>query len=135
VAQPTAPRRPGVVRRFLRGLWEFTVTVVVMALFVGAWGVAVSGVIDGEQNRVLLGTAATVLFTPMAIHRITGRRGRYAFGVIGSVLATLGAVRLVGSDEDPFIILAAVFGLQVMASFFMSWLTRRRPREEPQPAA
>jgi hypothetical protein len=133
--QPGVPRRPGAGRRFFRALWDFTVTTVVMALFVGAWALAGSGVLEGELDRVYAGAAATVLFTPMAIHRLTGRRGRYGLALFGSIVATAAAVYYVGrgEDADPAIILAAMFGLQVIASFVMTRFARRRI--EPQPYA
>jgi len=133
--QPTVPRRPGAARRFFRALWDFTVTTAVMALFVGAWGLAVSGVMENERDRVYAGAAATVLFTPLAIHRLTGRRGRFGLALFGSVVATAAAVYYVGvgNDSDPAIILAAMFGLQVVASFVMTRVFRRRA--DPQPYA
>ena len=127
---PAQPRRPGPVRRFFRALWDFTVTTMALALFVGAWATAIMGVANGDERRVYLGAAASVLLTPLAVHRLTGRRGRYGFGVAGSVLATVGAVYAVGMDADPAIGLAAIFGLQILACFAMSWLTRRRARDE-----
>jgi serine/threonine protein kinase len=128
VLQPTVPRRPGAMRRFFRLLWDFVVTTLVMALFVGAWVLAGSGVLEGERDRVYAGAAATVLFTPLAIHRLTGRRGRYALALFGSIVATAAAVYYVGGDDaDPAIVLAAMFGLQVIASFVMTRIARRRP--------
>lgn len=132
-AQPTLPRRPGTARRFFRALWDFIVTTIVMALFVGSWALAGSGVMEGESDRILAGAAASVLFTPLAIHRLTGRRGRYGFTLFGSIAATAAAVYYVGRDSDPAILLAAIFGLQVVASFVMSRLTRRRA--QPLPSA
>jgi eukaryotic-like serine/threonine-protein kinase len=128
---PTLPRRPGTARRFFRALWDFTVTTAVMALFVGAWLLAGSGVMEGERDRILAGAAASVLFTPLAIHRLTGRRGRYGLALFGSIAASFAAVYYVGRDADPAIILLAMFGLQVVASFVMTRLFRRRPRPEP----
>ena len=126
---PTAPRRPGTTRRFFRALWDFAVTTLVMGLFVGSWAMAAQGVLDRDRTFVYAGAAATVLFTPMAIHRLTGRRGRYGFALFGSIVATAAAVYYVGQgeDPDPAIILLAMFGLQVIASFVMTRLTRRRP--------
>jgi hypothetical protein len=122
------PRRPGAARRFFRALWDFIVTTLVMALFVGSWALAGSGVLEGQRDRVYAGAAATVLFTPLAIHRLTGRRGRYALALFGSIVATVLAVYYVGrgEDADPAIVLAAMFGLQVIASFIMTRLSRRR---------
>jgi hypothetical protein len=69
----------------------------------------------------------------MAIHRLTGRRGRYSLALFGSIVATVAAVYYVGrgDDPDPAIILAAMFGLQVIASFVMTRFARRRPEPEP----
>ncbi|HET7234615.1 MAG TPA: serine/threonine-protein kinase [Longimicrobium sp.] len=125
-------KTPGRVRRFFRALWEFIVTTTALAMFVGAWWAAVSGAVQDRPLWMYGGVAATVFCTPFALHRLTGRRGRLAFGVIGSLAATALAWRLTSRAEmDHAIALAAVFGLQVLACFFMSWLTHRRPRNPP----
>jgi hypothetical protein len=126
VAGMTRPPPPGLTRRFFRGLWNFTVTTAVMALFVGAWVLAANGVMQGRRDQVYAGAAASVLFTPLAVHRLTGRRGRYRFVLFGSIIATATAVYYVGRDTDPAIILTAMFGMQVVTCFLMSRLTRRR---------
>jgi hypothetical protein len=97
-----------------------------MALFVGAWALAANGVLQGRRDHVYAGATASVLFTPLAVHRLTGRRGRYGFVLFGSIIATATAVYYVGRDTDPAIILTAMFGMQVVTSFLMSRLTRRR---------
>ncbi len=132
-AQP----RPSLVQRFLRAAWEFTLTTVAVGLFVASWALAIQGVVVDSRKRLLVGAAATILFTPLAVHRLSGRRGRYGFGVAGALVATLVAWRVVGrGGGDPAIALAAVFGLQVLACFLMSWLTRRRERDEqPYPTS
>jgi hypothetical protein len=106
----TRPPQEGMARRFFRGLWNFTVTTAVMALFVGAWALAANGVMQGRKDQVYAGAAASVLFTPLAVHRLTGRRGRYGFVLFGSIIATATAVYYVGRDT----------------SFVMARLTRRR---------
>jgi hypothetical protein len=123
---PPAAAPPGRVGRFLRAAWEVTVTVAAMALFVGAWAMAVTGVLDGDSMRVYGGAAASVVFTPLAIHRLTGARGRYGAGLLGAGIATGAAVHYVGTAGDPAILLAAAFGLQVMVCFLLSVVTRRR---------
>ncbi|HEY0020210.1 MAG TPA: serine/threonine-protein kinase [Longimicrobium sp.] len=125
-AAAMAAQRPGGVRRFFRGLWDLTVTTAVMALFVGAWVLAGNGVMQGRTDQIYAGAAASVLFTPLAVHRLTGRRGRYRFALFGSIIATATAVYYVGRDTDPAILLAAMFGMQVVTSFVMARLTRRR---------
>jgi len=131
--QAFAPQpRPGPFGRFMRALWELTVTTTAIALFVASWALAVYAVAEGRPRRLMAGIAATVLFTPFAVHRLTSRRGRLGFAVFGSLVATLVAWRVVGrSTGDPAIALAAVFGLQVLACFLMSWLTRRREPDPP----
>jgi hypothetical protein len=125
-AEAVPQKRPGGVRRFFRGLWSFTVTTAVMALFVGAWVLAGNGVVQGRMDHLYAGAAASVLFTPLAVHRLTARRGRYGFTLFGSIIATATAVYYVGRDTDPAIVLAAMFGMQVVTSFVMARLTRRR---------
>jgi serine/threonine-protein kinase len=120
------PPRPGVMRRFARGLWQFIVTCTALALFVGAWALASMGVTAEDTRWVYAGAAAAILFTPLAVHRLSGRRGRLGVGVAACMLATGAAVYYVGMDSDPAITLAAVFGVQVVASFVTSRLTRRR---------
>jgi hypothetical protein len=126
------PRRAGPFRRFLRALWELTLTTTAIALFVASWALAIQGVAEDRERRLFAGIAATVLFTPFAVHRLSSRRGRLAFAVFGALVATLVAWRVVGrATEDDAIALAAVFGLQVLASFLMTWLTRRREPDPP----
>ena len=122
----TGERAMGPVRRVLGGVWSFIVTTGVMALFVGAWALAVNGVFQARMDQVYAGAAASILLTPLAVHRLTGGRGRYRFGVFGSIVATAAAVYYVGRDSDPAIVLTAVFGLQVVTSFVLARLTRRR---------
>lgn len=131
---PQAQRTPGAMSRFFRALWEFTVTTTALAMFVGAWWAAVAGAVQDRRLWVYAGVAATVFCTPFALHRLTGRRGRLGFGVVASLGATALAWRLAGREGlDPAIALAAVFGLQVLACFAMSWLTRRRKRDPQLP--
>jgi hypothetical protein len=129
-----APPAPGLMRRFARGLWQFVLTCMALALFVGAWAVASMGVAREDTRFVYAGAAAAILFTPLAVHRLSGRRGRLGMGIAACMLATGGAVYYVGTDSDPAITLAAVFGVQVVASFVTSRLTRRRRRVDAYPA-
>jgi eukaryotic-like serine/threonine-protein kinase len=122
-----AAREPGPVARGLLAVWDFIVSLLVMALFVGAWGVAVQGVMDSEPLLVWGGIAAAALATPAAIHRLTGRGGRYGAGVVACVLATGGVLYAMGPDEDPAFVLAAAFGVQVVAALLAAAVTRRAP--------
>jgi hypothetical protein len=125
------PPHPGVMRRFAQGLWQFIVTCTALALFVGAWALASMGVAAEDTRWVYAGAAAAILFTPLAVHRLSGRRGRLGMGVAACMLATGGAVYYVGMESDPAITLAAVFGVQVVASFITLRLTRRRRPLDP----
>ena len=130
-AYPAQPR-PGPFSRFMRALWEFALTMTALGLFVASWGLAVQGVAEDRPRRLMAGVAATVLFTPFAVHRLTSRRGRLGFSIFGSMVATLVGWRVAGRGTgDPAIMLAAIFGLQVLACFLMSWLTRRREPDHP----
>jgi eukaryotic-like serine/threonine-protein kinase len=126
-AASDAPARPGAVGRFFRAAWELTLTALAMALFVGAWALALSGVLEGDPTRTYGGAAASIAFTPWAVHRLTGR-GRYGPGLLGAGIATGAAVYYVGTDGDPAILLAAIFGVQVLVCFLLSLLT---PRQRP----
>jgi O-antigen/teichoic acid export membrane protein len=123
------------MRRFARGLWHFILTCLALALFVGAWALASMGVTEEDTRLVYAGAAAAILFTPLAVHRLTGRRGRLAAGVAASMIATGAAVYYVGMDGDPAITLAAVFGIQVVTSFAMARLTRRHVQLDAYPGA
>ncbi|MBV9108531.1 MAG: protein kinase [Gemmatimonadetes bacterium] len=132
-AMPVPPRR-GPVGRFMRAAWEFTLTSIAVGLFVASWALAIQGVVEDRHRRLLAGAAMTVFFTPLAVHRLTGSRGNLTFGLVGSIGATLLGWRITGrGDGDPAIALAAVFGMQVLACFLMSWLTRRREPEHSAP--
>jgi hypothetical protein len=129
------PQR-GPFGRFLRAAWEFAVTAASVALFVGAWAGTIWCLAEDRPHRMLAGVVATVLFTPFAVHRLTGGRGRYGFGVAGAAAATAVAWRVVmRGGGDPAIALAAVFGGQVCACFVMSWLTRRKERPVAAPGS
>lgn len=130
-AYPAQPR-PGPFSRFMHALWEFALTMTSLGLFVASWALAIQGVAEDRPRRLMAGVAATVLFTPFAVHRLTSRRGRLGFSIFGSMVATLVGWRVAGRGTgDPAIMLAAIFGLQVLACFLMSWLTRRREPDPP----
>jgi hypothetical protein len=130
--QPAEAKRPGVMRRFFHALWELSVTLFVLALFAAAWAVAGIGIAEGERDQLYGGAAATMLLTPLAIHRLTGRRGSFGMGVIGATLATAAAFYYMRGAGDPALVLLAMFGLQVVVCFLMARITRRRA-PEPYP--
>jgi serine/threonine protein kinase len=123
------PRKRWTVGRVMRGLWEFTVSTVVMGLFVGSWAVAAKGVMDHLHGAIYAGVAGAVFFTPLAVHRLTGSRGRYFMVLVASALATGGALRVLPPGTDIAIRLAGIFGGQVVASFLVARLTRRKVRD------
>jgi tRNA A-37 threonylcarbamoyl transferase component Bud32 len=128
-APPVAPQRDGWMRRAGRVTWNFAVTLVSFGLFAGSWLLAMTGAQDGELQRVFAGAAAGVVLTPLAIHRLTGRRGSYRFALFASIASSALAVYLTRSERLE-VILAALLGAQLVASFVACRLTRR-PRETP----
>jgi hypothetical protein len=132
-AVPQAPAAPpqkrSAIGRVMRGVWEFTVSTVVMGLFVGSWAVAAKGVMDHLHWAIYAGVAGAVFFTPLAVHRLTGSRGRYFMVLVASGLATGGALRVLPPGTDIAIRLAGIFGGQVVASFLVARLTRRKVRD------
>jgi serine/threonine protein kinase len=126
-APPTAPPlrpRDGWLRRTGRATWNFAVTLCSLALFAGSWMLAIAGAQDDNLRWIYGGAAASVVLTPLAIHRITGRRGSYRFTLFSSISASLLAVYLTRGNRA-VIMLAAVLAGQIIASLIASRLTRR----------
>jgi hypothetical protein len=130
IPQPEDGARPGFFRRMGSAVADLVLTLGVMAGFVGAWGLAVSGVLHHDSMRMKLGAAASVLFTPLAIHRLTGRTGRPVLLVLGSVAATGVALHYLGPGTEHMVRLGGIFGMQVVASFVLSTVF---PRPKPKP--
>jgi serine/threonine protein kinase len=131
---PIAPRpREGWLRRAGRATWNFTVTLVSLGLFAGAWTLAAAGAQGRDLQQLYGGGAATVLFTPFALHRITGRRGSLRFAVLCSIGASILAVYLTRGHRHT-VMLAAMLSGQLVASFIGLRLTRRPAPllEEPE---
>ncbi len=124
-APPPAPRpREGWLRRAGRATWNFAITVVSLGLFAGSWTLTAAGAQAHDLQKLYGGGAATVLFTPLALHRITGRRGSLRFAVLCSIGASGLAVYLT-RDHRLTVVLAALLGGQLVASFVALRLTRR----------
>lgn len=134
-APTTAPTTGGWLRRAGRATLSFTLTLSSIALFAGAWIVALMGTQDGDMQRVYAGAVASVLFTPLAIHRITGSRGSYRFTLF-SALSASGLALYLTRGHRTIAILAAVLAAQLLASLIASRLTRRAtPPPETLPLA
>jgi serine/threonine protein kinase len=127
--QPEPPRPPGMMRRLGSALADLAITLGILGGFVGAWSLAVMGVLNHDVLRMKAGAGASVLFTPLAIQRLTGRSGRPVLLVVGSIAATVLALRYLGPDTDRMVRLGGIFGMQVVASFVLSTVfPRRKPR-------
>jgi serine/threonine protein kinase len=128
---PQPPAEAGAIRRLGRALADFVATLAIMAGFVGCWVLAAEGVVHHDSLHVRLGAAASILFTPLAIHRLTGRTGRPKLLVFGAILATIVAMRLL-DGADTAVRLGGIFGMQVVMSFLLTTIfPRRKPKPKP----
>lgn len=134
--EPPAPERlPGLFERLASAFMNFLITCLVIALYAGAWFITVATWLNGGGDEFYAGIAAAVVLTPLMLHRLTGRRGSFRLALIASIAATIGAVFTVGQRGDTAILLAALIAFQLIASFVMLRLTRRRtPRRPPADA-
>jgi hypothetical protein len=98
--------------------------VVSFGLFAGSWTLTAAGAQARDLQQLYGGAAATVLFTPLALHRITGRRGSLRFAVLCSIGASGLAVYLTRGHRLT-VVLAAMLCGQLVASFVALRLTRR----------
>ncbi|HET6763054.1 MAG TPA: serine/threonine-protein kinase [Longimicrobiaceae bacterium] len=129
VQPPQQPPARGMMRRVGGVLADLAITVGIMGGFVGAWALAVSGVLHHDQMRRWLGASASVFFTPLAIHRLTGRTGRPVLLVIGSAVGSGVALHYLGPGTEPMVRLGGIFGMQVVTSFVLSTVF---PRPKPK---
>lgn len=134
--QPAASLRPlprrGWVRAATVAAWNFLVTTAAFALFTGVWFVAVTALADNDLDLLYLSTAATVVVTPFALHRLMGSRGSFRFALFACILASLATIYLVADEgrADIQLVLAALFMAQLLAVVCAEILTRRRPSDE-----
>lgn len=124
------PRRRGRFRRAVRAVWEFLLTLVAVALFVACWAAVGAGLEEGEVGIVYAAAAASVLFAPLAVHRVTGARGSYRFALLGSIVASAGAALLIHPVEELQLFLPLLFVLQLAVSWIVCRVTRRTMTEE-----
>ncbi len=126
--RPPAVRRRNPLGRALRAIWSFTVSLAVMALFVGSWALAAHGVMQSERELIAAGALASVLFTPMAMARLTG--GRYRAALLGSLAGSGLAMYLkMNQGAETGVALLAMFGFQVTLSWIFARMTRKRAND------
>jgi serine/threonine protein kinase len=124
------PRRPGRFRRAVRAVTSFLVTTVSVALFAGAWYLALTGARVGDLRQIFAGAAASVVLTPLAVHRLSGRRGSYRFALLGSILGSAAVVYLLAPSHRIPSTLAVLLLAQLAISFVAVRLTGRGGGEE-----
>ncbi len=124
-APPPAAPRSRWFRRAATAVWNFVVTTASVALFAGAWLLAIQGLQEHDLQRVYAGAGVSVLLTPLAIHRLLGRRGSLRLALFGSLVGSAAAVYFLAPAEPMERVLAAMFSAQVVLSFGVERLTRR----------
>jgi serine/threonine protein kinase len=118
------------IRRAGAALWSLTLTAGATALFAGTWIAAFTGVKNGDVHFVYGGAAASILATPMALHRLMGSRGSLGLVIFGSLAATLACVYWLGQERME-LVLGAVFGVQIVASVLIEKATAAGAQEIP----
>jgi hypothetical protein len=94
--------------------------------------VAVASLQDHNLQQLYASTAATVLLSPFALHRLMGSRGSLRFAVFASILASFATIYLLveSRDEAVEMVLASLFMAQLVAVVLAEILTRRRGSDE-----
>ncbi len=128
------PAHPGWVHRASRAVWNFTVTLLSLALLIGTWVLAAMGVYHNEPNQMYAGVLGSVALAPMTMYRVRGRRGSVRIALIASIVATAAAVFTVGPDAEPWKLLPTMFVLQLVLSAVTLLFTRRRRHPDAPPA-
>ncbi|CAN5843390.1 hypothetical protein BH23GEM8_BH23GEM8_14670 [soil metagenome] len=121
-------RRHHWIRRAGAALWSFLLTAGATAFFAAAWIAAFTGIQNGDVHFVYGGAAASILATPVALHRLMGSRGSVGLVIFGSLAATLGCVYWLGQERME-LVLGAVFGVQIIASVTIEKMTTGRSPE------
>jgi hypothetical protein len=112
--------------------WSFLLTAAATSVFAGSWFAAFLGISSGDVDLVYAGTAASVLATPLALHRLMGRRGLLGLGVFASLAATLTCVYWLGAGRME-LVLGAVFAAQLAVCIAVERLTARGPAAAEPP--
>jgi tRNA A-37 threonylcarbamoyl transferase component Bud32 len=126
-AHPEPPRRGGPVVRFLHAAGSFILTASSLAIFAAAWSLVITGFGEGDLLRVYGGAAASVVATPLALHRVLRRRGSFRLAVFASIVGSAAAVVLLSGGESVEAVLATMFIAQLLLAGGAELLTRRDP--------
>jgi hypothetical protein len=124
---PVPVRGSSWVARSARALIAFIVTGASLALFTAAWFGAVSGLQRGDLEWVYGGALASVVLTPLALHRVLRRRGSFRLALFGSIIGSVASVYLLAGDGEIGAVLATMFMAQVLLSGGAELLSRRDP--------
>lgn len=122
-APEAAPR--GWLGRALRALGSFLLTTAALALFVASWAGVVAGLRAGDLEMVYAAAVASVVCTPLAIHRVLRRRGSYRLALLGSIIGSIASVYLLSGEEGMRAVLATMFISQILLSWGAELLSRR----------
>lgn len=122
---PVPVRRSGWIARSARAVVDFVLTGGALALFTAAWFGVVSGLQSGDLELVYGGALASVLFTPLALHRVLRRRGSFRLALFGSIIGSVASVYLLAGDGEIGAVLATMFMAQVLLSGGAELLSRR----------
>ena len=121
---PEAATR-GWVTRALRAVGSFLLTTAAIALFLAAWAGVVGGLRAGDLQMVYAAAVASVVCTPLAIHRVLRRRGSYRLALLGSIIGSIASVYLLSGEEGMRAVLATMFISQILLSWGAELLSRR----------
>jgi serine/threonine protein kinase len=124
---PVPVRRSGWIARSARAVVDFVLTGGSLALFTAAWFGVVSGLQSGDLDLVYGGALASVVLTPLALHRVLRRRGSFRLALFGSIIGSVASVYLLARDGEIGAVLATMFMAQVLLSGGAELLSRGTP--------
>jgi serine/threonine protein kinase len=119
---PTPAPARGWLRRAASATFAFLLTTTATGLFAAAWFAAFLGLQGGDLEMVYAGAAGSIVATPLALHRLMGRRGMLSLGIFASIAVTFGCVYWL-RDQRMEIVLGAVFAAQLAVCVLMERLT------------
>ncbi len=131
-ASPEPLRTPGRLERC--GRWirragaatlSFLFTVAATGAFAASWFAAFVGLDTGDLEMVYLGAAGAIVATPVALHRLMGRRGMLGLTVFASLVVTLACVYWL-NDQPMEIVLGTVFAMQLIVCVLTERVTSSR---------
>lgn len=124
-ASDVQPRRVGWARRAARALASFVLTTGALALFGAAWFAVIEGLSTGDLPVVYAGAAASVICTPLALHRVIRRRGSLRLALLGSIIGSIAAIYLLSGEGEIQAVVATMFLSQLLLSWGAEVLSRR----------